>query len=333
GSRWRRSSPGHYVPAGVSDDLPEQRILEMSLLLSGTGAVTGWAALRLHRSTFHDGLVRDGRTRLPVPLIDPHTRRRPRDGVRWLQDRLTEDEVVIRQGVRVTSPERATFDAMRLVDDVREAVVALDMAVAAELTSVRRMRAYVTRHPGWVGVPQAREALDLADEHRWSPNETRMGLIWELDAGLPRPLFNREVFSLDGRLLGVADLLDVEAGAVGEYDGGDHAGARRRSGDATREGGLRDHGLEVFRVTGFDLRDPAAVVRRMHATRQRALRNPRPRTWTITPPPGWETAPSLDDVLDHRDFLRECEEAWDREQAQSGPEDRFPDEKRSIRPE
>ena len=174
------------------------------------------------------------------------------------------------------------------------------------------MRRYIDSHAGWLGVPLARAALDLADEHRWSPNETRMGLIWELDAGLPRPLFNREVFSLAGKLLGVADLLDVEAGVVGEYDGGDHAGARRRSGDATREGGLRDHGLEVFRVTGFDLRDPAAVVRRMHATRQRALRNPRPRTWTIEPPPGWATAPTLDEVLDHRDFLREREVEWRR---------------------
>ena len=66
-------------------------------------------------------------------------------------------------------------------------------------------------------------------------------------------------------------------------------------------------------------------------SRQRALRNPGPRTWTIAPPPGWETARSLDEVLDHRDFLRACDEAW--EQARSGPEDRLPLEKRSDRPE
>lgn len=313
-SRWRRSTPGRYVPAGVNDDLPEQRILEVSLLLSSSGAVTGWAALRLHGANFHDGHAPDGLRRLPVPLVLPHTHRRPRDGVRWLQDRLPEEEVMVRQGVRVASPHRATFDAVRLAIGVREAVVALEMAIAAELTSLRRMREYVARHSGWDGVPQARSALDLADEHSRSPNETRMGLIWKLDAGLPRPLVNREVFGLDGKLLGVADLLDVEVGVVGEYDGGDHWGARRRSSDATREGGLRDHGLEVFRVTGFDLRDPAAVVRRMQATRRRAQRNPRPRLWTITPPTGWVTAPSLDERLDHRDFLRECSDAWARGQ-------------------
>jgi hypothetical protein len=141
-----------------------------------------------------------------------------------------------------------------------------------------------------------------------------MRLIWTLRAGLPRPLVNREVFTLSGKLLGVADLLDLEAGVVGEYDGGDHAGARRRSGDTHREGGLRDHGLEVFRVTGFDLRDHEAVVRRMLAARRRARwEPPQQRAWTIVPPPGWETVPSLDERLDHRDFLRECEEAWARE--------------------
>jgi hypothetical protein len=320
------------VPAGVSGDLPEQRILEASLLLAGAGAVTGWAALRLHGANFHDGLAPDGLRRLPVPLVLPRLHRRARSGVRWLQDRLPEEEVVVRQGVRVTSPDRATFDAVRLSDGVREAVVALEMAFAAELTSLRRMREYVARHPGWDGVPQARAALDLADEHSRSPHETRMGLIWQLDAGLPRPLVNREVFSLDGRLLGIADLLDVEAGVVGEYDGGDHSGARRRSRDATREGGLRDHGLELFRVTGFDLLDRAAVVRRMHAARRRAhWLPPHRRRWTTLPPPGWTTAPSLDALLDHRDFLRDCEDAWARQQ--SGPTDRDLPAKRSIGPE
>ena len=38
-----------------------------------------------------------------------------------------------------------------------------------------------------------------------------MVLVWVLDAGLDPPLCNREVFDLDGRLIGVPDLLDVEA--------------------------------------------------------------------------------------------------------------------------
>ena len=144
-----------------------------------------------------------------------------------------------------------------------------------------------------------------------------MGLVWVLDAGLPRPLKNCEVFSRSGQLLAVADLLDVEAGVVGEYDGGDHSGARRRSHDATREARLRDHGLEVFRVTGYDLLDPASVVRRMHAARNRARWEPAAqRRWTIEPPPGWARSVSIDEILDGREVQRESTEAWAREQAQ-----------------
>jgi hypothetical protein len=68
GTRYRRTGPGWYVPGAVPDDLPEQRILEQSVRLPAGGAVTGWAALRLHRASFFDGLAGDGRTRFPVPL-------------------------------------------------------------------------------------------------------------------------------------------------------------------------------------------------------------------------------------------------------------------------
>jgi hypothetical protein len=306
GSPWRRSGWGRYVSADADPDLPEQRVVEAAALLPTGGAVTGWGGLRMLSARFCDGRTIAGEV-LPVPLAaGPHRSHRRVEGVRWLQERIGPDEVWIRCDTPVALPDRSAFDAMRLAPDVRHAVVELEMAIAAELTSLRRMRAYVAGHPGWRGVGQARAALELAGEHSRSKYESAMKLIWRLDAGLPDPLVNQEVFSLDGRLLGVADLLDVEAGVVGEYDGGDHSGALRRSKDATREGGLRDHGLEVFRVTGFDMLDPASVVRRMHAARTRARwEPPEQRRWTITPPPGWARSPSIDEVLDLRDLARD----------------------------
>jgi hypothetical protein len=306
GSPWRRSSWSRYVLASVDPHVPEQRVVEAAALLPEGGAATGWAGLRLLSARFCDGRTLSGEV-LPVPLVaGPHRSHRRVDGVLWLQERIGPEEVWIRCDTPVAMPDRSAFDAMRLAPDVRHAVVELEMAIAAELTSLRRMRAYVAAHPGWRGVGQARAALELAGEHSRSKYETAMKLIWRLGAGLPDPLVNQEVFSLNGRLLGVADLLDVEAGVVGEYDGGDHSGALRRSKDATREGGLRDHGLEVFRVTGFDMLDPASVVRRMRAARTRAhWEPPEQRRWTITPPPGWARSPSIDEVLDLRDLARD----------------------------
>lgn len=73
-----------------------------------------------------------------------------------------------------------------------------------------------------------RSALLLADERSWSPFESRVRVVWVVECGLPRPLVNQEVFDRrTGRLLGVADLLDIEAGLVVECDGGEHAKAGR----------------------------------------------------------------------------------------------------------
>src|SRR3954465_3469518 len=111
---------------------------------------------------------------------------------------------------------------MRSAEDLREAVVAMDMVAAAELTEVRRVCAYCAGRAGWKGVRRVRAALDLAREESRSPNETRMRLVWELDAGLPRPGLNRSVYTRNGRFVATVDLLDFEAGVVGECDGAEH---------------------------------------------------------------------------------------------------------------
>ncbi|HEU4511491.1 MAG TPA: hypothetical protein VFR87_00140 [Nocardioidaceae bacterium] len=249
------------MPADVSDGMPEQRVMEQSVRLPTDGAVTGWAACRLHRAAFFDGLDRDGVTRLPVPLaLGTKSRIRGDSAVRLSREKLAEDEVVDLRGLRYTTICRALFDAMRWAPDVREACVAMDMAAAAELASVSMMRGYVDSHSGWEGIEQVRDALELADENSKSPNETRLRLIWILDAGLPPLLVNAPVFDSRGGLLGIADLLDPVAGVVGEFDGAAHRTARRHRRDVVREDLFRRAGLEYFKVVGLDLRDPATLV-------------------------------------------------------------------------
>ena len=125
-----------------------------------------------------------------------------------------------------------------------------------------------------------------------------MLMVWLLDAELPRPVLNREVFDLDGNLIGIPDLLDVEAGLVGEYQGADHKDGQRHREDVEREERFRDHGLEFFEVVGGDLRRRQLVVERMHNARRRAkFLPPESRAWTLETPP-WRPRPeSVHDYL------------------------------------
>ncbi len=315
GPNWRRTSYGFYVPSSVDGTVPEQRIIEQSVRLPKGGAVTGWGACRLHGAAFFDGLGPDRRARIPVPLATgPRGNLRKDAAVSLSRERLAPEDIVVVAGITCTRVLRALFDEMRRTADLREAVVAMDMMAAAELVSIGRMRVYAADRAGWKFIRQVYDALDLADENSRSPNETRMRLVWQLDAGFPQPLVNQHMWDLHGNLLGIADILDPVAGLVGEFDGADHRGALRHSKDVDREARFRDHDLELFRVTGLDMRDRRLIVRRMASSRSRAKwLSPEQRSWTIVPPPDREPAPSLDAILDERDFRWSLYEQWERE--------------------
>jgi len=267
--------------------------------LAEHGAVTGWAALRLHGGGFFDGVQADGVTQRLVAIVVPGRARRPRSGVVFSRDRLADAEIATVLGIRVTSVRRALFDEMRTAPDVREAVVAMDMAAAARLTSIARMTTYTEKHTGWAGVEQVRRALRLADEDARSPQEVRARLIWVLDAGLPKPLVNPPLFTREGRLLGYADLLDPAAGLVLEYDGDDHRAARRHSRDVDREAAFRNVLLEVTRATGADVRNRSTLSNRLLEARARArFLKPGQRRWTVEPPEDWQFELPLDVELD-----------------------------------
>lgn len=295
GPGWRRTSTGRYVPAGTGCS-PEQRILEQSMRIRDAAVMTGWAALRLHGGGFFDGLGPDGCTTLPVPIAANGERLRSSSEVWVSRDLVPPAEVTLRHGIRCAIVERALFDAMGRAEDLREAVVAMDMAAAAELTSIRRMRRYAEARAGVRGRRTVLAALDLADEGSRSPQEVRLRLVWELDAGWGRPLTNRPVLDLEGRLIGVPDLLDPDRGVVGEYDGADHRERARHRRDVRREDLFRRAGLEYVAVVGADLRDRRLVVDRLLAAGARSGRAP--RCWRLAP-----EQPPLDLRLDHRDAM------------------------------
>jgi hypothetical protein len=277
GPSWRTSSPGLVVPSHVTDDLVEQRIVEAS---ARGGVVTGWAALRLHGGGFFDGLARDGTTRRPVPVAADGQRIRG-VGVQLVHDRIPPDEVVLVHGVPCATVERALFDEMRRIGEAYEAAVAIGAACAARMTTVQRMRTYAATRRWYRDVRMIREAVEMAVEGCRSPQEDRFRLIWEYAARWGRPLINRPVLDLDGRLVAVPDLLDVERGVVGEYAGADHRDIDRHEEDIAREARLRDVGLEYVEVVGRDLRHRDRVIRRMENAAARAVHLE--RRWQVAP--------------------------------------------------
>jgi hypothetical protein len=301
GKRWRRTSPGLFVPTDVSDDVVEQRILEACARGGSRVVVTGWAAMRLQGGNFFDGLARDGRTRLPVPIAANGERLASGHGAGVVEDRIPDDEVVVVHGIRCASVERALFDEMQRIGGVREMAVAVGAACAAQLTSIRRMRLYAATRRWYRDVRLVKEAVEMAVEDCRSPQEDRFRMIWEYDAGWGRPLCNRAILDSCGRLVAVPDLLDPVRGVVGEYAGEDHRDIDRHEADIEREAALRGVGLEYVEVVGRDLRHPRRVVARMQQAAARAGRGP--QLWRVGP----RATPSLDEILDRRDVDRAVE--------------------------
>jgi hypothetical protein len=242
--------------------------------------------LRWQGAAFFTGLDIEGKLR-PVPLLLGPALVRGDERVAVTQEQIYPEEMLARGGIMCARADRALFDEVRSVSrwSLREAVVAADMTSAAGLLTSDEFRDYVAARRSWTGVPRAREVAALTCDRSRSPQETRMRLVWVLDAGLPVPMLNCPLYDLDGRLLGVPDLFDPVAGVVGEYDGGDHRRPDRHRSDVARLQRFRDHGLECFVVVAGDLQDRELVRRRMLTTRERARFAPEGRrTWTLVPP-------------------------------------------------
>jgi hypothetical protein len=266
----RHTTWGFRLPVDVDPALPEQRIRELAPRVPPRGAVTGWAAARVAGARWLDGLAPDGRTALPVLLaVGPRGGVRRTDDIAVSFERLPPWEVWHWNGVPVARPERAVFDEMRQ-HPAREALVVLESALAAPITSLPRFAAYAAAHRSARRVEVVRWALARARGRVRSPLEVRVRTVAEEDAGFPRLLVNRVVTTAEGLVVGEVDLLDVEAGVVIEPDGAEHRSARRQAHDITKEEALRELGLEVTRVTGRQARDPARLAARLRATRARA---------------------------------------------------------------
>lgn len=304
GAAYRRTSSGLYLPASISADLPEQRIVEAAATLPTFGGVTGWAALRWVGARWLSG--RGPEVVQPVPLATGYADIRSQPGHLVSQERLGPEELEVHDGLSITIAVRSLYYAIRYAAGIRDAVVLIDMTAFDDVVSLEEIDAYALIHRGWTGAPQARAAIALADENSWSPQETLTRLVWKLDAGLPDVLANRPIFDRRGRHLATPDLLDEEAGVVVEYGGVIHLDPAMRRSDIGREELFRALGLEVVAVTAGMSRESVAA--RMVAARDRArFVSESRREWTTRPPSWWVSTATVADrralIGDQRDRL------------------------------
>ncbi len=293
GPSWRRTSHGFYVPTATRQDLPEQRIAEAAVRLSGEMRITGWAACRLGGANFFDGLARDGRTQLGVPVCVGPRGQLARSGLRLAYWSVPVEHHAIRHGLTTVTALWATFDAVRLAPSFIEGVVVVDMMCAAELVSLRRLRESGLRFP--------LDVLDAACEHALSPNEVRCRMHCRQAVPGARWSVNCPIHDLAGRLLGIADLVDLDSGLVVEFDGAEHRLALRHTKDVVKEDALRRVGIEVVRITGVEVDNGPVVVERVRAARTRArFEAESQRLWTARP-----QHDTLHDRIVDRDLTRE----------------------------
>jgi len=287
GAVWDQALPGRYAFAATDPRHPRHRALVAAAVVPSDGAVGGWAAAYLLGARALDGSTPDSDVDQPVLVCLQRRSQRPWwPGIRPFRSDLEAADVVAADGAPVTSPVRTAFDLARLAPSLTEAVVALDALVADLGVDLRAVEAYTRARPRWRGRPRVRRALQLADGRSRSPQESRLRMLWVLDAGLPRPLPNQEVHDRRGHLLAEVDLLDAESGLVAEYDGAHHAAADQRAVDNARHETLERHGLQVVRVAAGDLtRHRRRTVLRLREGHQRGLSRDRSEdAWVPGPP-------------------------------------------------
>lgn len=287
GRRWRRCGRNLFVPSDLGPISADQRIVEAVSAAPGCAA-TGWAALHWMGAGWFDG-TNDVGDLLPIPLATGDRRGVDRRaGAVVSEDWLFDEDVVVVDGLPVTVPERSVSWEVRRARWLPRAVRTIDMAAFDDLIDLETMGEYVAKLPSRPGVKLLRAALALADENVWSPMESEMRLLWQLDGHHAKPLCNAPIFDRRGNHLLTPDLFDPATGVGGEYNGGVHDGDEPRRRDLDREEIARSVGIELVPMMAGDRRQPDRFLRRLRAAYRRAAdRSGTGDRWTLDQPDWW----------------------------------------------
>ncbi len=252
-SAWQRLFPDVYACSSLRVTHRRRAVAAARLLLPGA-TVSGRSA-----AVFWDADLAGAADDVEL-TVAPSCRAGAVRGLRVSRRTLSDAEVVVRSGVRVTSRVRTALDLGRITP-VEEAVVCLDQFVVGKGVALLDVVKAAAELAG-PGCRAVRRAVALADGLAGSPPETRLRLRLHASA-LPRPIAQYKVFDEAGRFVGRVDFAWPEARVAVEYDGawhGQNVGPDRR-----RLNALTAAGWTVIFVTAADMADPVAIVARIGA--------------------------------------------------------------------
>lgn len=211
----------------------------------------------------------------PLHVAVRHPGRAPRRrGVVGHSIRDPEVRAVLRQGLRLTDGA-SLFCHLATMLALEDLVAVGDALVRGPVRQVAGdQRPWVTRDElerrvaGFTGpgARAARRALALVRSGAESRRETRFRLAL-LDAGLPEPELQVELFDAEGSFLGRVDVFYPGWGVGGEYEGDHHRTDRAQwDRDLIRYERMAAAGYSIVRIAGTSFtRDPAGCAARVRA--------------------------------------------------------------------
>jgi hypothetical protein len=253
------------VRSGAAEVLPDGRLVwcpEVDLQRRAIAGLGRDVVLCLESAAEHYGWpVRSELLHLAVPRT--RTRARWPATTVYCRD-LVADDVRLRRGIPLTSPELTVIDLARW-RGLRTALAGLDAARRLRHTNPRAMRRALASRVGHPGSLVASVALRLSSEVRQSPLESDFRYLVHV-AGLPAPVDQYEVVAGE-LLIGRVDFAWLEAMLVVELDGFEfHREYGPFRDDRRRDRALRSVGWLVLRLTKADLDDdPDGVVEQVRA--------------------------------------------------------------------
>ncbi|HET6907708.1 MAG TPA: hypothetical protein VFH54_00085 [Mycobacteriales bacterium] len=250
GGQWRRVLRGVWAHVDVSDSR-ELRLAAVLLVLPPDAVARELTAAWLYGADVRRA------DDLDVHIYVPAGRRmRSRDGLVVSVAQLSDADIFVYRGLRVTSGVRTVFDCLRLADET-EALVAADALLHLQCTRLDDVTDYISRTHRVRNSQLALTRLRLAEPKTESPMETRLRLLL-LRAGLPPPQA-QWVVRENGRFVARLDFAWPSVCVAIEYDGAEHWGQRRH--DDRRRAAARALGWHIDVVSAEDYyRTPDEIV-------------------------------------------------------------------------